>query len=211
MEVNWDVVRSLAPAVCGLTGVWLGGHLSYRRDAMRERDRIQKETIYLATLVVAHLERLINCCIDVAFDDGTVEGRPAGDGILHHAATVPFPEFDPLTLDVDWKALPAKLMHKVLSIPYRIQQIGRLLSDPGYNDPPDHVEYFWERQRRFAALGLEVCGIVEELAAHAGIPLIREEGCGRTTNDTLQEQLTRITKEKSFSLDRLNSNNVLPA
>src|SRR3546814_17923200 len=83
MPLDCNVVMpSLVSAVSGLCGVWLGGQLTFKREARREADRIKRESNYLVILVVAHLDRFIDGCVQVSFDNGMSEGRPAGeDGV----------------------------------------------------------------------------------------------------------------------------------
>src|SRR3546814_9621353 len=114
--LDWNVGPSLISAASGLCGVWLGGQLTSKREAGREKDRERRESSYLAILVVAHLDRFVDGCVQVSFDDGTSEGRPAGKDGVYCEATVPPPSFDPLNLSVDWKVLPADLMYGILNL-----------------------------------------------------------------------------------------------
>jgi len=109
MPLDWNVAPSLISAASGLCGVWLGGQLTSKREAGREKDRERRESSYLAILVVAHLDRFVDGCVQVSFDDGTSEGRPAGKDGVYCEATVPLPSFDPLALSVDWKVLPTTI------------------------------------------------------------------------------------------------------
>lgn len=173
MAIEWSLVQSAITAVAGLGGVWLGGRLTWEREEKRERARELKEATYLAILVVAHLERFADSCLTVAFDDGTEEGRPAGSlGCWEPTVTPPI--FDPLSFDVNWKALPSDLMYDILGMPYRIEQlehdIAKVYEDDG---PPDYTEYFWERRRGWAVLGLE--GTVKNKAVYLALG-IRADG-----------------------------------
>lgn len=158
------------PVVGSLGGVVLGAGVTWVRDALRERRELSRESAYLAILVVAHLDSFVDECVQVAFDDGTSEGRPAGDGHTFYQATVSLPTLDLLSLDVDWKVLPARLMYGVLGLPHRLQQIATRLRDPGFNDPPDYSEFFHERQYRFAVFGREVSTLSRLLRVHANLP-----------------------------------------
>jgi len=67
----------LAPLIssgAGLLGVWLGGRMITQREDEREKARAKSEAGYAAILVMAHLDRLITRCVELAFDDGTTEG-----------------------------------------------------------------------------------------------------------------------------------------
>lgn len=198
-----DILQSLISAASGLGGVWLGGYLTSRRENVKEGKRVRKETTYLAILVGAHLEKFINDCVSVAFDDGTSEGQPAGDGHTFYAATTSLPSFEPLALDIDWKVLPADLMYSVLDIPNRVQRLARQLSDPGYDDPPDYGEYFWDRQYKFASLGLDVATVAKRLRVHADLPSPLDESEEHDRSNQLRTVMARVTKQKSEYASRI--------
>ncbi|MCC7596133.1 hypothetical protein IGS61_01455 [Janthinobacterium sp. FW305-129] len=109
--------------------------------------------------------------MDVAQDDGTSNGRPAGERGEFHAITVNLPSFDPLDLKVDWKVLPTGLMYRILNLPYQTEQLANQIAGVfEYDYPPDYADFFWERQHGFAELGLEVDELVKQLRVHAGLP-----------------------------------------
>ena len=197
MLLDWNVVPSLISAASGLCGVWLGGQLTSKREASREKDRERRESNYLSILVVAHLDRFVDGCVQVSFDDGTSEGRPAGkDGIC--AATVPLPSFDPLALSVDWKVLPADLMYGILNLPYKGEQLAnRISSISEFDDPPDYDRTFWTRQLGYAELGLEVSNLARRLRQHANLPIEQPVAGEWNRENALREQVEKITKEKS--------------
>ncbi|WP_157452290.1 hypothetical protein [Burkholderia pseudomallei] len=63
----------------------------------------------MAIIVSAHLQRFVDGCVSVVDDDGTSYGQPAGE-CGYYEATVATPTFEPLTLAVNWKVLPPRLM-----------------------------------------------------------------------------------------------------
>lgn len=160
-----DVLSSLITAAAGLGGVYLGAWLTTRRDDAREARRKNQELYYLTALLGAHLDRYGAGCLAVAYDDGTSEGRPAGADGLYHQAVVSLPLFDPLALEVDWKALPPELMYAILELPARAAEVNRSLEDPGFFDPPDFSSYFDARQLGYVGLGLEADGLARRLRA----------------------------------------------
>lgn len=164
-----DIFSSLITAASGLSGVFLGSWLTTRRDDTREAQRKKQELYYLAALLGAHLDRYAAGCVAVAYDDGTSEGRPAGNDGLYHQAVVSLPVFDPLVLEIDWKALPPDLMYAILALPSRAAEIDRTLDDPGLFDPPDFRSYFSTRQLGYTALGLEADGLARRLCALVGV------------------------------------------
>lgn len=198
MENDWStLLQSLISAASGLGGVWLGGRLTWKREESRESDRIKKESSYLAILVVAHLDRFINSCLQVSFDDGTREGRPAGEN-GYHQTTVNSPKFDPLELDVEWKVLPADLMYGILNLPYRTEQLeDDIANSSDYDAPPDYAETFWTRQHGFAVLGIEVSELAQKLRLHAGLPIDTPANGGKCRDDFLREQREKFVEARA--------------
>lgn len=176
MGEQWGWVNSVISASAGLCGVWLGGWLTSRREAQKERDRLQREAHYLSALAVAHLDRFANSCLPVAYDDGTSEGLPAGGEGLYYEVTVSSPKIEPLELDVDWKVLPPSLMADILRLPFQVEQLennleGILQFDMG----PEYSEFFLARQERYAELGLEVSELAKRLRVFSGLTIQASE------------------------------------
>lgn len=198
MTFDWSFLPSLISAAAGLGGVWLGGRLTWRREALRENDRIKKASSYLAILVVAHLDRFVNGCVQVSIDDGTCEGRPAGQDGVYHMATVRIPTFDPLALNVDWTVLPSDLMYGILNLPYQVEQLANHIEGTReFDDPPDYTETFWARQHGFAVLGLEVSELARQLRLHGGLPIVTSVEGAWNRDDVLREQRDKITNART--------------
>lgn len=202
MAIEVGLIQSVISAAAGLAGVWLGGQITSKREEAKESERKIKETSFLAIFVVAHLDRFANACVAVAFDDGTEEGRPAGTGGCH-AVTVKSPTFDPLVLDANWKVLPADLMYGILGLPYRIEQLQHHINAEGYDDPPEHYEFFWARQSGYAALGLEVSALAKRLREHAELPAFPEEPGSWNRDLELKRVIEEINKKKHALKKRL--------
>lgn len=187
----WGVVQSLISAASGLFGVWFGGYLTNQREEKRQSVERQQAATYLATLVLAHLDRFIEDCVAVAYDDGTSEGQPAG-GDGYHQATTSVPTFDPLGMNVDWKAISADIMYEILNLPHRSNELQRHLSDPGFDDPPDYWDYFWARQHEYAKLGLEVVALASRLRSWAELPATRPGPHGRPRETLFKERVDHL-------------------
>lgn len=170
MAIDSDLWPSIISAASGLIGAGLGGYLTIFNERSKEKHLERKSAAYLAVLVAAHLDQFASQCNDVAYDDGTSEGRPAGeDG--QHQVTVSAPQFAPLQMEVDWKALPTDLMYAVLSLPQSQTEINQHLSVvQEFYDPPEHPEYFLTRQIEYARLALRASKTAARLRQHAGLP-----------------------------------------
>jgi hypothetical protein len=205
MSIEWGVIQSAISASAGLVGVWLGGRLTWQREAKREMERNLKEASYLAILVIAHLDRLATACLHVAYDDGTHEGRPAGSGGCH-ASTVCTPNFDPLEIDVNWKALPQNLMYDILGLAYRIEQLNREVAQEWMDDPPEYTEFFWARRYGYAVLGLTISELAQRLREHASLPPLSQEQDGSNRDFQLREQRDKVTAERQAYQARISAN-----
>jgi len=188
--------------IIGAAAGILGGLLSNTFVAVKEwrntRKLETKDSEYLAILVVSHLDRFSNGCLNVAYDDGTSEGRPAGNNGEYHQTTVKPPEFLPLDIKVEWKVLPKDLMYAILEIPNKRDRIeNRLAGICEFDDPPDYTEFFWSRQRDYAELGLHVSEIARRLRKHADMPI--EEGPASDWNreQAMREVIDKIDEKRA--------------
>ncbi|CAG9238159.1 hypothetical protein PSP6_80001 [Paraburkholderia tropica] len=110
-------VSAIISATAGISGVLLGNSFVAVKEWLVGRSKRQKDTAYLAIIVVSHLERFASGCLHVALDDGTESGRPAGNNGDGYVPTVRLPEFQPLDIGVEWKVLPQQLMYSILLLP----------------------------------------------------------------------------------------------
>lgn len=202
-----SIAPSIVSAISGLSGVFLGGRLTEHREAAKEAARSKREASYLAILVVAHLDRYANGCLHVSYDDGTSEGRPAGGDGQFHQTTVKPPTFDPLSLQVDWKVLPVDLMHDILSLPYKAEQLANHLAGAHKfgDDYPEHTEFFWARRQGYAVLGLEVSALANKLRLHAGLPIENPAPGGWNRDSAMREQIEDIDSKRAAYEARLAS------
>lgn len=188
-------VSAIISAVAGITGVLLGNAFVLAKEWGATRRKDKRDISYAGILLISHLDRFATECLEVARDDGTWQGQPAGeDGEWKTVTTVP--AFNPLDIDINWKLLPKNLMYSIIRIPdYQDKLHGKLSAIQEYNyDPPDHCEFFWTRQRGYAVLGLEVSKIISRLAEFAGLPK-EKVGPGEWDRDQNLEQRVRDLDE----------------
>jgi len=199
-------VSAIISAAAGISGVLLGNSFTAIKDWVIHRSKRQKDTAYLAIIVVSHLDRFATGCLHVALDDGTrYDGRPAGRNEEENVPTVKPPEFQPLDLNVEWKVLPQNLMYAILLLPNKREQIqSRLAGLSDFDeDYPEHSDYFWARRRDYSELGLEASDLARRLRKHAGIP-VKEPKAGAWSRDQeFRDVIVRIDDERKEAERRI--------
>lgn len=191
-------------AVAGISGVLLGALLTAFKEWMVSRSSRRKDTIYLAIVLISHLDRFANGCSRVAHDDGTVYGAPARpDG--EHEVTTEAPVFQPLDLDVNWKILPKGLLYSILRLPDQRDQISSKLSQTFEFefDPPEHTQFFWARRRDYAELGLRASDIAKQLKDLAGIPIEKPTADEWDRDKDFRAVIEEIDGKRAAHLERL--------
>jgi len=201
-----DWISAFISAASGLSGVWLGSWLTNRREESREKTRLKTEAVYAAILVVSHLDRLIDNCLELAWDDGTIEGRPSGSDGYTHEATVDPPKFCPIELDVQWKCFPHDLMYMILNLPYKLEMLEKRVQESfefSY-DMPEYTDSFWTRRSGYAELGLEVSEIAFQLRRNAGLPINSTTRGGMSREEQLRTQKAEVEQARATYLKRVN-------
>lgn len=165
---------NLEIAIIGLVGVVVGAvvtaGLTMIREWMSERKEQKKNSEYLAILVSSMLDMYVAGCAEVVSDDGLYHGERNADGYREIHSTAP--SFEPLSVQVEWKSLPSKLMNEVLSFPLEIEAAKSKIEGAYEYEatPPDFDEYFAERQYQYALLGLRAFGLSSSLRRNARLP-----------------------------------------
>lgn len=186
----------------GILGALLGTSIVWIKEVVIAGKKTKKDATYLAVIVGSHLERYANTCLAIAYDDGYDEGQPAGgNGICD--IVVKAPAIQPLDLEVEWRSIDAKLMYDILRIPDRQEQIHRLLRSGGYDDPPEHTDYFWERRQKFAELGIAVIEIVTRLRKEAKLPGVDQWNADADLKKSLLEALEKVAEERVEAAKRI--------
>ncbi|ADJ28772.1 hypothetical protein [Nitrosococcus watsonii] len=153
-----------------LIGVVLGVLLNAIKEWWFQKGKNKKDLEYLAIRISCILDTFINGCADVVADDGLCYGQPDQDGC--RSIQTKTPNFDPLSVEVEWKALPASLMYEVLSLPNQIEAANHKISGAFEYaaSPPNYEEGFEERQLQYAALGLKAHGLASKLRNIGKLP-----------------------------------------
>ena len=157
-------------AIFGLVGVALGAVLTVAKEWWFQRSRNRKDAEYLSIQVSCALEQYAAHCANVVADDGLCYGQPDKDG--YSRIQVSSPTFEPESLKVEWKSLPANLMYEVLDFPYKAE-VAEKRVDSAFEyaaTPPDFDEGFEERHFQYATLRIAASKLAAKLRQHIGLP-----------------------------------------
>lgn len=157
-------------AIIGLIGVIIGAFLATLKDWWFHRVKKKEDQTYLAIQISCLLERFSTGCLEVAYDDGRSHGQPDEHGYL--SPQVKTPDFEPLSVDVNWKSLPTSLMYQILRLPSKIDDANAYISAASEYaaSPPNFEEFFEARVEKYSELGLLAIELVEELRELAKFP-----------------------------------------
>lgn len=167
----------------GLIGVVVGAAITSVREFLVYRGNRRRNSIYLASRVSSMLERFVVDCARASFDTG----EPDHEGNYYPRYATP--KFDPTTLDVDWKTLPAGLMYSILDLPYRIE-----VAEGSVEATSEDDGFYEERRFQFATLGLEASALVVKLLSHAGLPKRPTQKWDPV--DTMRRELAEIVEAR---------------
>ncbi len=161
-------------AILTTVGTWVVARYTMvgaaEKEAAARAEVREREARYLAIRLVCMLDPFIYECCSITMDNG----EPDKDGYF-----VPTVEAPAVVLpdNVDWRSLDQQLMYRALSFPNEIQaakqSISAALEYAG--TPPDYPEFFVQRQKSFAQLGLAALSLADDLRAKFEIPA-REDG-----------------------------------
>lgn len=184
----WEkLVLGSISAISGLGGVGLGAWATSKREHGRDAKTLLSDRTYLSTLLTVELERFVDNCYAVAFDNGLDDyGQPAGER-GSHMATTEKPQFTPEKISGNWRSLDSFVMDEALLLPYRIDEITRLIAIAShFSDPPEYAEYFNARRYWYAVLGLEVVALIDIVRSSAGL-----KAMSRSSGDSARESRMR--------------------
>jgi len=184
-------------AAAGISGVLVGDFFVLIKEWLAQRQKRRRDAAYAGIILISHLDRFATECLEVACDDGTIQGHPAGEGGQCEIVKE-VPRFKPPELDIDWRLLPKDLMYAIIRILEQQEKLhGKLRAINEYDyDPPDHPEYFWHRQHRYSSLGLKVVKIVKRLAEFRGLPHEQSASCVWNRDEELKFAFARLNEHE---------------
>lgn len=153
----------------GIAGVVVGAVLALVRDLWSDHRSKKKKAEYIAVRVSFLLEKFFSGCIDVAGDDGELEGRDSQNCVR---LTTKVPEIDFLSLDIEWQSLPFDLMYEILNFPSLVDDANEKISAEFYyvSFPPDYDEGIEERRIQYSSLGLAAKSLSKKIRSKYRIP-----------------------------------------
>ncbi|MDR3053948.1 MAG: hypothetical protein LBU53_00875 [Zoogloeaceae bacterium] len=156
-------------SIIGFVGVILGAALTLIGEWWFQSRKAKKDAEYASILISYKLERYMFQCEKVVKDDGIGDDEDP-NRVDELTRQVKEPTFDPLSLNVEWKSLPAKLVYDIFNFPHKAEIAEQAIYRAwDVSDPPHELE-FEERQLQYATLGIEASELVHELRKHANLP-----------------------------------------
>ncbi|MGX1307077.1 hypothetical protein AB7M35_001797 [Amorphus suaedae] len=163
----------MSEALIGLIGVVVGSVIAISKDVWTSWLQRRREGSYSAIRLICILEDYASDCLDVVYDDGTAQGRPAGcteHGEEYHEEQVSTPQPPAFPDDIAWRSLPEELMHRTLALPNKAKSTDRHISACSeHADPPDYDDFFKPRREGYARLGLDALELANDLRRNFGI------------------------------------------
>jgi len=176
------LLQTFGTLVATTAGVAVGAWLVSRRETSVRDEKREADALYLAVTVSGALEQFVSGCASVASDDGSQPGAHNNERL---SVQTPMPTLDLSGLDVEWKSLDGALLDKVHSVPRRLATLVEYLDTAA--DYYDDDDFFADRQRKSAELGLYAAQISAELRQSAGLTSLIDPAS--TTVSWLQEKL----------------------
>lgn len=183
----------MTEAIFGLIGVLIGSVISWFQTYWITKRDENKNAKYLAIRVVCILDKYMEDCTEVVYDDGLSCGQRTADGSLQSQIQRPSPPLFPE--DVDWKSIEHELMYKILSFSSDIRQGDKMIDATNIiTGPPDYQEFFDERKYQYAKFAIVAFELSFELASIYNIKK-------KTYNDwdplkDMQQELNIVSKRR---------------
>lgn len=163
--------KTLAGTILGAGLVWIG-------EWAKSYYKRKQNAHYLSVRLIPILEQFLDGCYEVAYDDGTAEGQPAGyskEGqFSYYVPQADVPEFN-LPNDVDWQSIDKKLVESIMTIPTEMHRIEkRLGSDPDLWHG-DQSEGIYARQVDYSKFSIKIDDTLTNLKKIIKQKIIQDE------------------------------------
>jgi hypothetical protein len=159
-----DVGKVALGGIIAVGGQLMATFIGWAKEYWFDKSKRRREAEYLAMRLVLVFDELVTGCYAVVHDP-LIQDH---DGCSE--ATVGHPTLS-LPTDCDYKALPRRLMFKVLSMPSKLDGINEGLSNAWeFSGPPDYKEFFEYRGEHWSKLGLEALELIDAICREYKIP-----------------------------------------
>lgn len=191
----------------GFLGVLIGSSIPWIKEEWHRRRSRKENGRVMAVRIISMLDEYADKCSEVASDDGTSQGRPAGraeTGEEYYKPQVLCP--DPLIFpnDIDWKCISFEGMYRSLELPKTARDTDKyIVATSDWASYPDYDEVFTARQEGYARLGLEALNLSCLLRKEFNLPSQQPKFWNNDsdTKDYLREALERIENRRSHNAD----------
>lgn len=193
--INPEIFSALIGGLSGIACAILTARMTNKAHVkQRERDK-SENAAYLTSQIAPALRDYADTCLAVSYDDGYLEGQPAGkNGIAE--ITIKSPTFIASEFSVDWKSLPSHLMIEVLTFQEHTREEASVLNDfHGYYDPPDCTQFFLDRQHIYAQLGIQALTLAERLYEYTKITRNKR---GSELREQLSSRLNEVKTQRNI-------------
>ncbi|CAM3835905.1 hypothetical protein BS639_17420 [Rouxiella silvae] len=155
--------------------------------ASRERKYVMVQLIFL-------LDKFTSGCEAVAWDDGFPPGHP-GNGAAHKQHKSP--KLGLITVKGELKFLKAARLHELQSIDIRQRQIQQELREVDWQyDHPDLSNYFGQRRRHYAELGIFTAELTRKICRE--LVITQDEWKGKETPEaSCQRSLIKLNRRRA--------------
>ncbi|MGQ3910021.1 hypothetical protein [Enterobacter hormaechei] len=152
----------------GAIGAVIGHGANHFIGWFKENKQSSPERKFICAELVFLLENYAVKCAEVVQDDG----EPNGDQGEYETTTLLPDKIDYSLVKGNWKSLNSKTMYEICSLPMKQNEAVEYINYVGANmsSPPDHREFFDERQYQFSLLGLKAAEIASGIRKENGFP-----------------------------------------
>ncbi|MFV4848012.1 hypothetical protein ACVQ8M_17265 (plasmid) [Edwardsiella tarda] len=165
-----QLLTGLLSAGAALGGVLLTQHRIDKRERAAAAKKADEERLFISTELVFVLERFVEDCVKIVIDDG----EENADGDSYPTTDTPV-ELYLNAISGNWRALPGWLMYRIRELPALIRDAERrIVYKTEISTPPQHTEFFKERQYQYARLGIQALILSIRLRRLVGLPPTRQ-------------------------------------
>lgn len=164
MKCDWTALidaKTLAGVILGAALIWIG-------DIVKAWITKSKNAHFLAIRLIPILDQFLDSCYANAFDDGTIQGQPAGkDGTYETQELAPTLV---LPADVDWKSINKKLLHRIMFLCTDLYSANKSVMAEEEEHCGDGGEFIAVRQYQYAKVAIKCDDLLKDVRAIINMP-----------------------------------------